>query len=112
MKRGEVWLVNLDPTVGAEIQKVRPVVILSSDLLGRLPLRVVVPVTDWKDRYSIASWMMRIDPDDRNGLEKASAVDCFQPRSVSEQRFVRRLGCLNQKQMDGLIQRVWMVIQD
>ena len=37
MKRGEVWLVNLDPTIGAEIKKTRPAVIISSDLVGVLP---------------------------------------------------------------------------
>jgi mRNA-degrading endonuclease toxin of MazEF toxin-antitoxin module len=47
-KRGEVWLVQFNPSVGAEIQKVRPAVVLSVDGVGLLPLRIVVPVTDWK----------------------------------------------------------------
>ena len=47
-KRGEVWLVDFDPAIGAEIQKVRPAVIINVDSIGRLPLRMVVPVTDWK----------------------------------------------------------------
>ncbi|MDP2965956.1 MAG: type II toxin-antitoxin system PemK/MazF family toxin, partial [Pelolinea sp.] len=38
MKRGEIWLVNLDPMTGAEIQKTRPAVIVSNDALGKLPL--------------------------------------------------------------------------
>ncbi len=44
-KRGEVWWVSLDPTRGAEMQKTRPAVVLSSNRLGRLPLRLVVPLT-------------------------------------------------------------------
>jgi mRNA interferase MazF len=111
MQRGEVWLVNLDPTVGAEMRKVRPVVILSSDLLGRLPLRIVVPLTDWKERYAAAPWMLRIDPDGQNGLDKPSSVDCFQPRSISIERFVRCLGNLPKKQMEGIVQRMLLVIQ-
>lgn len=51
MKRGEIWLINLDPTLGAEIRKTRPAVIVSSDVLGKLPLSVIVPITDWKDHY-------------------------------------------------------------
>jgi mRNA interferase MazF len=44
-KRSEVWLVSLDPTIGAEIRKTRPVVIISSDFVGKLPLKIVVPIT-------------------------------------------------------------------
>jgi mRNA interferase MazF len=46
--RGEVWLADFDPAVGAEIQKVRPALVISLDSIGRLPLRMVVPLTDWK----------------------------------------------------------------
>ncbi|MGI9069315.1 MAG: type II toxin-antitoxin system PemK/MazF family toxin [Pyrinomonadaceae bacterium] len=54
MRKGDVWLINLDPTIGAEIKKTRPAVIVSEDAIGVLPLKVVVPVTDWKDRYAVA----------------------------------------------------------
>ena len=49
MKRGEIWLINLDPTLGAEIKKTRPAVIVSADQLGKLPLSIIVPITDWKE---------------------------------------------------------------
>ena len=45
MKRGEVWLINLDPTIGAEIKKSRPAIIVNDDAIGILPLKVIVPVT-------------------------------------------------------------------
>ncbi len=66
MKQGEIWLINLDPTLGAEIKKTRPAVIVNNDALGKLPLRVIVPLTDWKERYSIAPWMVEISPDKKN----------------------------------------------
>ena len=47
-KRGEVWLIDFDPTVGAEIRKVRPAVVLTVPGVGRLPLQIVVPLTEWK----------------------------------------------------------------
>ena len=47
-KRGEIWRVNLDPTIGAEIKKIRPVIVISSDAVGKLPLKLVVPITEWK----------------------------------------------------------------
>jgi mRNA interferase MazF len=92
MNQGDIWLINLDPTIGAEIRKTRPAVIVNDDSLGRLPLKVIVPITDWKDRYSTAPWMVRILPDQQNNLSKISAADCFQVRSISEQRFVQSIG--------------------
>ena len=111
MQRGEIWLVNLDPTIGSEIRKTRPAVIVSSDLIGILPLKVIVPLTEWKDRYVNAPWMVRIDADDPNGLSKTSAADGLQVRSVSHQRLVRKLGVLPHIQVAQIVQAVLNVLQ-
>jgi mRNA interferase MazF len=78
MRRGEIWLVNLDPTIGAEMQKTRPAVIVSDDHIGILLLKVIVPLTDWKEQYGREGWMTRVQPNDQTGLRKASAADAFQ----------------------------------
>jgi len=44
--RSEIWLVNLDPTLGSEIRKIRPVVVISSDSIGKLPIKLIAPITD------------------------------------------------------------------
>ena len=111
MLRGEVWLINLDPTIGAEIQKTRPVVIVSSNSIGILPLRVVVPLTDWKERYQQAAWMIWVSPDAQNGLSKASAADTFQIRSVSTDRFVRKIGKCSATTMALIVNAVGLVIE-
>ncbi len=111
MQRGEIWLVNLDPTIGSEIKKTRPAVIVSSDLVGVLPIKVIVPFTEWKDRYAKAPWMVRIDPDTQNGLSKSSAADGLQIRSVSQQRLVQRLGVLPAFQVAQIVQAVMTVLQ-
>ena len=49
MKFGSSIKSNLDPTVGAEIKKTRPVVIVNDDAIGILPLKVIVPVTEWQE---------------------------------------------------------------
>jgi mRNA interferase MazF len=95
MKRSEICLINLDPTRGAEIQKTRPAVIVNDDALGLLPLRVVIPITEWKTRYEAAPWMVQIVPDSKNRLAKTSTADCFQIRSVSTERLVKRMGVLS-----------------
>ena len=110
MRKGEIWLINLDPTVGAEIQKTRPAVIVSADEIGVLPLRVIVPLTDWKERYEIAPWMVRIDPGTTNGLQKASAADAFQIRSVSQTRFVNRIGRVSELQLLEILKAIQIVI--
>jgi mRNA interferase MazF len=99
MKRGEVWLVNLDPTTGAEIKKTRPAVIVSHDALTRLPLRIVVPITTWQENFSQADWHIRITADKTNGLDMTSSADTFQVRSVSEGRLVKKLGALGDEEM-------------
>jgi mRNA interferase MazF len=95
MKQNEIWLISLDPTIGAETKKTRPAVIINDNALGKLPLKIIVPITDWKDNYSIAPWMVKIEPSSQNGLAKTSSIDCFQVRSVSETRFVKKLGTID-----------------
>lgn len=112
MKRGEIWLVRLDLTLGAEIRKVRPAVIVSADGMGALPLRVMVPVTTWKDRYSRAPWLVRLDPTAENGLRQVSAADAFQVRSVSTTRFVERLGTLDVNAMQRIADALLLVLTD
>jgi mRNA interferase MazF len=111
MHRGEIWLVNLDPTIGPEIKKTRSAVILSSDLMGILPLKVIVPFTRWKDRFAQAPWMVKIDPDEQNGLKKSSAADALQIRSVSQQRLVQKMGELSSVQLAKIVQAVMIVLQ-
>jgi len=88
-ERGEVWLVRFDPSAGAEIRKVRPAVVVNLDAIGRLPLRIVVPVTDWKSDFGNLSWFVFLPAASENGLSKDSGADAFQVKSVSETRSVR-----------------------
>ena len=99
MKRSEIWLINLDPTIGAEIRKQRPAVIVSVDAIGTLPLRVVVPITKWKEHFKEASWMVYLNPDSENNLDRSSCVDTFQVRSISHRRFISCLGKVNPAKM-------------
>jgi mRNA interferase MazF len=110
MRKGEVWLINLDPTLGAEIQKTRPAVIVNEDALGILPLRVIVPLTNWKDRYALAAWMVRIDPAKSNGLSKPLAADAFQIRSVAQERFVNCIGRVSEQNLAEILKAIQIVI--
>jgi mRNA interferase MazF len=102
MKQSEIWLVDLDPTVGAEIKKTRPAIIVNDNALGKLPLKIIVPLTDWKNHYATAIWMVKIEPDKNNKLSKTSSADCFQVRSLSQDRFVKKVGYINNLQFDKI----------
>jgi mRNA interferase MazF len=111
MRRSEIWLINLDPAVGSEIRKTRPAVIVSDDAIGILPLKVIVPITEWKDRYAIAPWLVRVEPNAENGLEKVSAADAFQVRSVAQERFVKRVGKLSEDAMRKIAGALQIVLK-
>ncbi len=110
-KRGEVWLVNFDPTLGAEIKKTRPAVVVSSDAIGTLPIKLIAPITDWKSYFTRNLWHIRIDPDSTNGLSKVSAVDTLQLRGVDIQRFIRKLGQLSETTMAEIAAAVAAVVE-
>jgi len=109
-KRGDVWLVNFDPSAGAEIRKVRPAVVLTVAGIGRLPLQIVAPLTEWKAHYINASWFVHVPASPTNGLSKDSGADAFQVKSLSENRFVKRLGEVTGQQLDDIAAAVALCV--
>jgi mRNA interferase MazF len=99
MTRGEVHLVRLDPTLGSEIQKTRPCVIVSPDELNaHLRTVIVAPMTTSGRAYP---WRIRCKFQNRGGY-----VVLDQVRTVDRERLVKRLGALSATTMtqvlDGL----------
>lgn len=109
--RGEIWLVNLDPTLGTEIRKTRPAIAVSSDAVGRLPIKLVAPLTDWRPAFAPNVWHVRIDPDAVNGLAKPSAVDALQLRGLDKQRFVHRIGEVSPDKMEEIVLAIGAVVE-
>lgn len=94
MKQYDIYYVDFDPTIGSEIQKKRPCVIVNADCFAALPLKVVLPITGWNNSFATQDWKIKINPSSINGLHKISAVDCLQIRCIDEQRFAERIGQL------------------
>ena len=111
ISRGEIWLVNLDPTIGAEIRKTRPVVVVSSDAIDALPIRLVAPLTEWKDYFAQNVWHVKLVPDSTNGLAKTSSVDTLQLRGVDTQRFAQKIGTISAVIMKSIITAIAAVIE-
>lgn len=102
MHKGEVWSVNLDPVVGAEITKTRPCVIVNRDSIGRLPLKIIVPLTHWRGEFERAAWLISVDPTSTNGLTRKSAADTFQVRAIAEIRLVEKVGEMSETAMEEI----------
>jgi len=98
-EEGEIRLVNLDPTIGAEIKKRRPCLIVNDDAVGVLPLKIMAPITDYKDKFQDVPWMVTLIPAQQNGLEKKCVIDLFQVRSVDEKHLVELKGMIGVDQL-------------
>jgi mRNA interferase MazF len=109
-RRGDIWRVNLDPKRGSEADKIRPSIVMSVNGVGVLPVKVVVPLTGWDDRYERSIWHVRIDPSPTNGLTKSSSADAMQIRTVSLERFVDIIGHLTEEQMSDVASAVAIVL--
>ncbi|MEA1892264.1 MAG: type II toxin-antitoxin system PemK/MazF family toxin [Campylobacterota bacterium] len=92
MKQGEIWQINLDPTIGSEMKKMRPCLILNNDMIGKLELKVIAPITDFKSHYRDIPWMVVLEPNSKNGLKKISTIDLFQVRSLSQKYLIKKIG--------------------
>lgn len=96
MKRGEVWLATLDPTVGSEIQKTRPVVIVSPDELnGALRTVIVAPMTTGSRP---APFRVAVLFKGKDGL-----IIAEQLRAIDRTRLVKRLGALDARTLANLL---------
>jgi mRNA interferase MazF len=95
-RRGEVWLISFDPSVGGEIQKTRPAVILSNDTANALLNRVqVVPVSSQVSRLYPAEATITL-----NGERRKAMAD--QITTASKQRLMRKLGELSKDDMEAV----------
>ncbi|MEP7268209.1 MAG: type II toxin-antitoxin system PemK/MazF family toxin [Saprospiraceae bacterium] len=88
IKRFEIWLINLDPTLGREIKKIRPCIILSHESINEyLDTLIVAPLTS-----TIKSYPMRVDC---NFMKKQGQIALDHMRSIDRLRLVKKLGVMN-----------------
>jgi mRNA interferase MazF len=92
MKRGDIYFANLDPTVGSEIRKKRPVIIVSNNANNKMASTVTVaPITSNTTKVYPFEVLLEIK---HSGLSKQSKVQCHQVRTISKLRIQEpKAGC-------------------
>lgn len=95
LRRGEIYLCFFDPTVGHEIKKTRPAVVIQNDVGNRYsPLTIVAAITSTVSPVPYPVEVV-IDPTTGNGLDVRCSIRLDQIRTVDRQRLVRRLGVVD-----------------
>jgi mRNA interferase MazF len=110
LKQGEIYWVNLSPTKGNEIKKIRPVIVLNGGHEKNLKLSIVVPVTAWSPYWNKNPFFVPLEPNPKNGLKKKSAIDCFQVRSLSHNRFTDKIGDITPSEINFIKKAIALIL--
>ena len=100
-RRGEIWLIGFDQTAA----------VVSSDAMGVLPVKLVVPLTGWQDSFAGTVWHVRIEPDALNRLDKVVSADTLQLRCVAVERFIKRKGQLSASHLEEVVAGIAAVVE-
>ena len=99
-KRGEIYLTALDPTLGHEIQKTRPALIVQNDISNRLSeITIVAPITSTV-RFPLNPVQVLLAAGQNTGLSVTSVALFNQIRAVDRRRLVKRLGAIGPATME------------
>ena len=111
IKRGDVLLVNLEPTIGSEQRgRSRPCLVVSPDVLNQIFRGIIVcPITDARHIKQSELGLIFI-PAGEGGLEKDSLVIAFQVRVIDKRRIIRRLGVINESFMSEVNESLQAVL--
>jgi len=94
LKRGEVWLANLNPTQGSEQTGIRPVIIFQNDLVSQFSTTTIaIPLTTNQRRAALPICLLI--EQGNGGLSQNSVALCFQMRVPDKTRLIRKLGQLS-----------------
>lgn len=100
VKRGEIWKVNLDPTIGHEIKKSRPGVVIQNDLGNKYsPITIIAPITSQNVEKV---YPIEVSLSKKSGVEKKSKVLLNQIRAIDKRRLVKTLGKVDEETLDNI----------
>lgn len=106
---GEVVLVDLSPTIGAEKDKVRPCAVLEGSG-SKIGLCIVVPITNNDTGNRKSPIFVPVIDQQKAGLSKPSVVDTYQIRALDKIRIRKRLGHLDEKTYANVLKNLALII--
>lgn len=99
-KQGDIYLVTLEPTIGTEMSKTRPCIIVSNDYANKYSKRVtVVPITS-ANIERVLRFEVKIDSNSKTGLRMVSKAACNQIRTIDKQRLFQEIGSVDNNTYD------------
>lgn len=97
-KRGEIYLVNFDPTMGSEIRKTRPALIIQNDIANLYsPVTIVAALSSQYDKKIFPTEVLLEPPE--GGIREQSVVLLNQVRTIDKQRLVKKIGIVTLRTM-------------
>jgi mRNA interferase MazF len=100
VKRNEIYVVNFDQTVGSEIKKMRPALILQNDISNQYsPITIVAAITSKPERTLYPTEVSISYLQKQSGLKNDSVILLNQIRTIDKNRLIKKLGKLNQETM-------------
>ena len=109
-KRGEIYLVNFDPSIGSEIKKVRPALVIQNNIANEYsPIVIVAAITSKFDDKLYPSEVL-VDSK-MSGLDHDSVVQLNQIRSIDKQRLVRGIGFVDDITMSHVNQSLLISLE-
>lgn len=101
MRQKEIWLADLNPVKGSEQEGLRPVVIVSGNMLNTyLPIVITCPLTT---KVKNLKGNIILEPDATNGLDQKSEILIFHIRSISKERLIKNIGVISESQLLELV---------
>jgi mRNA interferase MazF len=103
---GSIWLVSFDPSIGTEIQKTRPAIIISGTAFNQRRKVTVLPITSSSPDRALLPVVVPVAPTNENGLTTDSFIVCIDPMTFDKRRLIRQLGVLEQasiKQVQSIL---------
>lgn len=108
MKQKDIYLVNLNPTLGSEQNGIRPVVIFSGNTMNdNLEVSIVCPLSSSIKGYEGCVFVKK---DSLNNLENDSEIITFQIRTVSNKRFIKKIGEISDGQLKDLKLKLFEIL--
>jgi len=107
IKQYEIWLADLNPTMGTEAGKTRPVVVLQTDLLNDVHLSTIICPITTNIKPDIELLRVHLK---KGQLEKLSDILVDQIRAIDNRRFIKKLGSLAKDQINLLRENIKIVL--